>query len=536
MSGRHIFEPSRADAQPRKRQGRRHRRRRPGPGAARASIREILDDDYLLQIAAPRRRPSCPSWRREFIQPYFDVDHEALRRHDRRLPRHPRPRGAAARRVALLRARQARGRWTHFIAEQRPGVPRPRRGGRRVRLPEHLQPQPGATTRSLGEKQAFVLSHGRNMMILKIVGYAEQVVQYYKLEDFNAHVWIAHQRYPDQGPRLAPGGAHPFIGLDEALVHNGDFANYHSVVRVPAAAQHLPAVPHRHRGLGAALRPAEPASTGIPLEYIIEALAPDHGAGLRPAARGEAADLPADPGDAHPRLARRPVVLHHRPQPRRTSKQFQLIGITDTAMLRPQVFALQKGEVQIGLICSEKQAIDATLQSLAKRRPALLARGRPLLERPRRQLHRRRRLHLHRRTTDTAGKMLTCTDKFGRPGRCCRRTRAAAICRRTTPPPAMPTEDHAGDRRRVVAAAAAQAALQPHARAACRTGTPTSSAACLRRPRRRGRGQRTTLQGPAIEAPHPAHRPPLRHRRQAARSRPADGRGRARSRSSTARP
>ncbi|MDX1779509.1 MAG: glutamate synthase, partial [Thermodesulfobacteriota bacterium] len=46
-------------------------------------------------------------------------------------------------------------------------------------------------------------------------------------------------------------------------------------------------------------------------------------------------------------------------------KFFQLIGITDTAMLRPQVFALQDGEVQIGLICSEKQAIDATLQSLA---------------------------------------------------------------------------------------------------------------------------------------------------------------------------
>ncbi len=44
---------------------------------------------------------------------------------------------------------------------------------------------------------------------------------------------------------------------------------------------------------------------------------------------------------------------------------FRLMGITDTAMLRPQVFALQDGEVQIGLICSEKQAIDATLASLA---------------------------------------------------------------------------------------------------------------------------------------------------------------------------
>ena len=33
---------------------------------------------------------------------------------------------------------------------------------------------------SLGEKQAFVMSHGRNVMILKIVGYAEQVAQYYQ--------------------------------------------------------------------------------------------------------------------------------------------------------------------------------------------------------------------------------------------------------------------------------------------------------------------------------------------------------------------
>jgi glutamate synthase domain-containing protein 1 len=40
---------------------------------------------------------------------------------------------------------------------------------------------------SLGEKQAFVMSHGRNMMILKIVGYAENVVRYYKLDDFKAH-------------------------------------------------------------------------------------------------------------------------------------------------------------------------------------------------------------------------------------------------------------------------------------------------------------------------------------------------------------
>jgi glutamate synthase domain-containing protein 1 len=63
---------------------------------------------------------------------------------------------------------------------------------------------------TLGDKKAFVLSHGRNMMILKIVGYAEQVAQYYKLENVRAHVWIAHQRYPTKGRVWHPAGAHPW--------------------------------------------------------------------------------------------------------------------------------------------------------------------------------------------------------------------------------------------------------------------------------------------------------------------------------------
>jgi len=62
---------------------------------------------------------------------------------------------------------------------------------------------------SLGEKKAFVMSHGRNMMILKIVGYAENVVRYYKLDDFKAHVWLAHQRYPTRGRVWHPAAAIP---------------------------------------------------------------------------------------------------------------------------------------------------------------------------------------------------------------------------------------------------------------------------------------------------------------------------------------
>ena len=82
---------------------------------------------------------------------------------------------------------------------------------------------------SLGEQQAFVLSHGRNVMILKVVGFAEAIVKYYKIEDLRAQVWIAHQRFPTKGRVWHPGGAHPFAGMNMALVHNGDFANYHSV-------------------------------------------------------------------------------------------------------------------------------------------------------------------------------------------------------------------------------------------------------------------------------------------------------------------
>src|SRR3989442_3790127 len=46
--------------------------------------------------------------------------------------------------------------------------------------------------------------------------------------------------------------------------------------------------------------------------------------------------------------------------------------MSDTSMPRPQVFALQEGEVSIGLIASEKQAIDATLQSLSEEDPRFL--------------------------------------------------------------------------------------------------------------------------------------------------------------------
>ncbi|MCX5812396.1 MAG: glutamate synthase [Proteobacteria bacterium] len=220
---------------------------------------------------------------------------------------------------------------------------------------------------SLGDKKAFVMSHGRNMMILKIVGYAENVVKYYKLDDFKAHAWLAHQRYPTRGRVWHPGGCHPFSALNEALVHNGDFANYQAVNEYLKQRNYFPLF----------LTDTEEAALLLdlwsrvykyPLEYLIEAMAPtsEMDFDMLPVEKQELYKIiqthhvNASPdGPWFFIIARNDVK----------NDQFQLIGITDTAMLRPQVFALQDGEVQVGLICSEKQAIDATLISLEREDP-----------------------------------------------------------------------------------------------------------------------------------------------------------------------
>ena len=267
---------------------------------------------------------------------------------------------------------------------------------------------------SLGEKRAFVLCHGRDLMVFKMVGFAEQNVEYYKLQDTKAHAWIAHQRYPTKGRVWHPGGAHPFVGVNEALVHNGDFANYHSVC------DYL-----KQRNIHQQFLTDTEVSVQLfdlwdrvykyPLEYIIEALAPT-------------TELDFDQLPAEKQAIYRQIQATHihaspdgpwffiiaRSHP--DKKQLQLLGITDTAMLRPQVFALAgSGEVQIGLICSEKQAIDATLRSLAREDSRFC----PVADRywnARGGSHTDGGAFMFTIGEDAAGrKTLACTDKFGRP-------------------------------------------------------------------------------------------------------------------------
>src|SRR5262249_16636244 len=126
---------------------------------------------------------------------------------------------------------------------------------------------------SLGEKRAFVMSHAKNLLVFKIVGFAEQVIDYYKLHDFCAHGWIAHQRYPTKGRVWHPGGAHPFIGMHEALVHNGDFANYFGVSEYLKQHGYFPLF-LTDTEVSVLLFDLLSRTFNYPLEWVIEAMAP----------------------------------------------------------------------------------------------------------------------------------------------------------------------------------------------------------------------------------------------------------------------
>ncbi|MCP4686922.1 MAG: glutamate synthase, partial [Desulfobacterales bacterium] len=359
VSGRHIFEPS----------VQMHNRGN-GKGGGIAAVglsaadlgvsQEVLDTHYLLQIALldPEARPEVE---KSCIEPFLDVhkaekvpsmdDYREIEGLDVRPPD-----------VHRYFVRVKPDCLTRFVEENNLEEMAPHKAEdeficqNSFRLNEKFYA-------SLGEKRAFVLSHARNLMILKIVGYAEKVAQYYLLEDFKAHGWIAHQRYPTKGRLWHPGGAHPFIGMDEALVHNGDFANYHAV------AEYL----MQHKIFPQFLTDTEVAvllldllnrTFEYPMEYIIEAMAPttEHDFDLLPEEKQRVyRSIQSNHVHGSPDGPWFFIIARNDP----IQKQFQLLGITDTAMLRPQVFALQDGEVQIGLVCSEKQAIDATLQSLA---------------------------------------------------------------------------------------------------------------------------------------------------------------------------
>jgi glutamate synthase domain-containing protein 1/glutamate synthase domain-containing protein 3 len=365
VGGRHIYEPSIQM---------RNRGNGKGGGIAACGLvaeelgvsRKVLDEDYILQIALldPIAKAEVE---KTFVEPFFDVDQGSLI-----------PTVDDYREVPLLEVRPPDvARYfvrvkpdvlARFADEKKlSGTGMSERDIEDEFIYQNSIQLNNKYYASLGDKRAFVMSHARNLLIVKIVGFAEAAVQYYRMHDTRAHVWIAHQRYPTKGRVWHPGGAHPFIGLNEALVHNGDFANYHSVSEYLAGRNIFPQF-LTDTEVSVLLFDLWNRVYRYPIEYIIEALAPT-------------GELDFDRLPAEKRQIYRQIQashIHASPdgpwffiiaRSLAETKEFQLLGITDTAMLRPQVFALQEGEVSIGLICSEKQAIDATLASLAGEDP-----------------------------------------------------------------------------------------------------------------------------------------------------------------------
>jgi glutamate synthase domain-containing protein 1 len=74
-------------------------------------------------------------------------------------------------------------------------------------------------------KGAYVFSSGKNMGAFKGVGFPEDIGRFYMLEDYKAHFWTAHGRFPTNTPGWW-GGAHPFTLLNWSIVHNGEISSY----------------------------------------------------------------------------------------------------------------------------------------------------------------------------------------------------------------------------------------------------------------------------------------------------------------------
>ncbi len=270
---------------------------------------------------------------------------------------------------------------------------------------------------STGETRAFVLSHGKNQLVLKMVGYGDDVVRYYQLEDIHAHVWIGHHRYPTKGRVWHPGGAHPFIGMNEALVHNGDFANYASVSEYLAQRNIYPLF-LTDTEVSVLVFDLLHRTYNYPLEYVIEALAPT--------TERDYTLLPENKKRVYGAL--QATHMHGSPDgpwffliaqaaPKGPgSEAYRLIGITDTSMLRPQVFALQQTSEDgpaIGLAASEKQGIDAALESLASEDPRFWTRADKYWN-ARGGSHTDGGAFLFSVIPDGQGASMICTDKFGR--------------------------------------------------------------------------------------------------------------------------
>jgi glutamate synthase domain-containing protein 1 len=72
---------------------------------------------------------------------------------------------------------------------------------------------------------AYVISSGKNMGVFKGVGFPDEIAEFFRMDEYKAFIWTAHNRFPTNTPGWW-GGAHPFTILDWSIVHNGEISSY----------------------------------------------------------------------------------------------------------------------------------------------------------------------------------------------------------------------------------------------------------------------------------------------------------------------
>jgi glutamate synthase domain-containing protein 2/glutamate synthase domain-containing protein 3/glutamate synthase domain-containing protein 1/Pyruvate/2-oxoacid:ferredoxin oxidoreductase delta subunit len=250
--------------------------------------------------------------------------------------------------------------------------------------------------------EAFVASMMKDGGIWKLVGYAEQAADYWIVGDAEyltkeeisndelrianyeviptkdgravviysrgAHIWIGHQRFPTVFSPYS-GGSHPFYGrVYEALIHNGDFANYVAMVRFWD--QFGGAPQFRTDTEMAAKAYAILKQMGYPQTHVIEAIAPTTGIDLQRLKKVNpelAADFEAIQKSQIAGSPDGPWFFIVGDQDAVT-RDLRVIGLTDTSVLRPSVFVWQQSSngkwASIGLVGSEEQACRSVMDAL----------------------------------------------------------------------------------------------------------------------------------------------------------------------------
>lgn len=194
-------------------------------------------------------------------------------------------------------------------------------------------------------KGCFVASSGKNMGVFKGVGQPKDIGEFYRIDEYKAHTWTGHTRFPTNTPGWW-GGAHPFNILDWSVVHNGEISSYGINKRYLEAFNYKCTL-GTDTEVVAYIVDLLARKHMLPLEYVAKALAPPFWSQLKRMPEKEQKIMEAI------RLTYGPVLLNG-PFSIIVSFEGGMMGLNDRIKLRPLVAGRNK---DTAYIASEESAI-----------------------------------------------------------------------------------------------------------------------------------------------------------------------------------